>query len=148
MANASDVAHDGQGEPQFRSGLVEHLDSATAAAAAALATSGSAPWFQVRPLGGAVSDVAEQETAYAHRSANFSITSIGLLARFEALWDDLAEHFDGLYLSFETRTGDHIIEQAFPPATLAKLRAIKSRVDPDGVFRDNFGVHDRSNPDD
>ena len=31
MANASDVAHNGQGEPSFRSGLVEHLDAPTAA---------------------------------------------------------------------------------------------------------------------
>ncbi|NYD66331.1 LLM class flavin-dependent oxidoreductase [Agromyces atrinae] len=142
MANASDVAHDGQGEPSFRSGLVRHLDADTARAAAALATSGSAPWFQIRPVGGAVSDVAEDATAYAHRSANFSITLIGRSARFDALWESLAEHFDGLYLSFESRTGEHIVEQAFPPATLAKLRAIKQRVDPDAVLRDNFGVHD------
>jgi FAD/FMN-containing dehydrogenase len=145
MANASDVAHDGQGEPQFRSGLVEHLDPATARAAAALATSGAAPWFQIRSVGGAVNDVAPDATAYAHRSANFSITSVGRSARFEALWSALAENFDGLYLSFESRTGEHILEQAFPPATLARLRAVKERVDPDGFFRDNFGV--RAEPD-
>jgi hypothetical protein len=140
MANASDVAHNGQGEPSFRSGLVEHLDADTARAAAALATSGSAPWFQIRPVGGAINDVAPDATAYAHRSANFSITSVGRSARFEQLWDDLASHFDGLYLSFESRTGEQIVAQAFPPATLARLRAVKAEVDPDGVFRDNFGV--------
>ena len=140
MANASDVAHNGQGEPSFRSGLVEHLDAPTARAAAALATSGSAPWFQIRPVGGAINDVAPDATAYAHRSANFSITSVGRSARFEQLWDDLAEHFDGLYLSFESRTGEQIVAQAFPPATLQRLRAIKAEVDPDFVFRDNFGV--------
>ncbi|WP_066041442.1 LLM class flavin-dependent oxidoreductase [Herbiconiux solani] len=145
MANASHVAHDGQGEPQFRSGLVEHLDPATARAAAALATSGAAPWFQIRSVGGAVNDVAPDAMAYAHRSANFSITSVGRSARFEALWSALAEHFDGLYLSFESRTGERMIEQAFPPATLARLRAVKNRVDPDGLFRDNFGV--RAEPD-
>jgi alkanesulfonate monooxygenase SsuD/methylene tetrahydromethanopterin reductase-like flavin-dependent oxidoreductase (luciferase family)/FAD/FMN-containing dehydrogenase len=140
MANASDVAHDGQGEPSFRSGLVEHLDAPTARAAAALATSGSAPWFQIRPVGGAINDVAPDATAYAHRSANFSITSVGRSARFEQLWDSLASHFDGLYLSFESRTGESIVAQAFPPETLARLRAIKGEVDPQGVFRDNFGV--------
>jgi alkanesulfonate monooxygenase SsuD/methylene tetrahydromethanopterin reductase-like flavin-dependent oxidoreductase (luciferase family)/FAD/FMN-containing dehydrogenase len=140
MANASDVAHDGQGEPSFRSGLVEHLDAPTARAAAQLAMSGSAPWFQIRPVGGAINDVAPDATAYAHRSANFSITSVGRSARFEALWDSLAQHFDGLYLSFESRTGESIVAQAFPPATLERLRSIKARVDPQGVFRDNFGV--------
>ncbi|WP_127572344.1 LLM class flavin-dependent oxidoreductase [Georgenia faecalis] len=140
MANASDVAHDGQGEPLFRSGLVEHLDPATARAAAALVTSGSAPWFQIRPVGGAVNDVAPEATAYAHRSANFSITSIGRSARFDALWEGLAEHFDGLYLSFESRVGSQHVEQAFPPDTLARLREIKRRVDPATLFRDNFGI--------
>jgi alkanesulfonate monooxygenase SsuD/methylene tetrahydromethanopterin reductase-like flavin-dependent oxidoreductase (luciferase family)/FAD/FMN-containing dehydrogenase len=146
MANASDVAHDGQGEPSFRSGLVEHLDAPTARAAAQLAMSGSAPWFQIRPVGGAINDVASDATAYAHRSANFSITSVGRSARFEALWDSLAQHFDGLYLSFESRTGEAIVAQAFPPATLQRLRAIKARVDPRGVFRDNFGVAAEPDP--
>jgi hypothetical protein len=140
MANASDLAHDGQGEPHFRSGLLEHLDPAASRAAAALAVSGAAPWFQIRAVGGAVNDVASDATAYAHRSANFSVTSVGRSSRFETLWDGLAEHFEGLYLSFETRTGEHVLEQAFPPDTLARLRAIKQRVDPDGLFRDNFGV--------
>ena len=140
MANASELAHDGQGEPHFRSGLVEHLDPATAEAAAALAASGSAPWFQIRSVGGAVADVAPDATAYAHRSANFSITSVGRSSRFDELWSALARRFDGLYLSFETRTDPQLVEQAFPPATLARLRALKRRVDPDRVFRDNFGV--------
>ena len=55
-------------------------------------------------------------------------------------WDDPAQHFDGLYLSFESRTGEQIVAEAFPPATLRRLRAIKAEVDPDFVFRDNFGV--------
>jgi hypothetical protein len=140
MANASNAAHNGQGEPRYRSGLIEHFDPDTARAAAALVTSGSAPFFQIRSVGGAVNDVPADATAYAHRTANFSITSVGRSARFESLWGDLADHFDGLYLSFESRTGEHIVQQAFPPPTLARLRGIKSRIDPDGIFHDNFDV--------
>ena len=32
------------------------------------------------------------------------------------------------------------MQAAFPPATLARLRAIKAQVDPDNVFRDNANV--------
>ncbi|WP_378148310.1 LLM class flavin-dependent oxidoreductase [Cnuibacter sp. UC19_7] len=140
MANASDATHDGQGEPGFRSTLLAHLDPESAAAAAALVRSGSAPWFQIRSVGGAVADVAPEATAYAHRSANFSVTAIGRSARFDALWDELAAHGEGLYLSFETRTGAAIVEQAFPPAHLARLRALKRRVDPARLFQDNFPI--------
>ncbi|HWD61126.1 MAG TPA: LLM class flavin-dependent oxidoreductase [Humibacter sp.] len=140
MANASDATHDGQGEPHFRSGLVEHLDAEVAAAGAALVQSGSTPWFQIRSVGGAVADIPSDATAYAHRAANFSITSIGRSDRFEQHWTDLAAHFDGLYLSFESRQGAEIVEEAFPPATLARLREIKRRYDPEAVFRDNFNV--------
>lgn len=140
MANASDAMHDGQGEPHFRSGLLAHLDAATAEDAAALIRSGSAPWFQLRSVGGAVAEVPEEATAYAHRNANFSVTSIGRSANFERLWGALEAHFEGLYLSFETRTGPEVTAAAFPPATLERLRAVKRRVDPDGLWRDNFFV--------
>jgi alkanesulfonate monooxygenase SsuD/methylene tetrahydromethanopterin reductase-like flavin-dependent oxidoreductase (luciferase family)/FAD/FMN-containing dehydrogenase len=140
MANASDAVHAGQGEPKFRSGLAEHLDADTAAAAAALVTSGSTPWFQIRSVGGAVGDVASDATAYPFRHANFSITSIGSGTTFDLLWDDLAEHFDGLYLSFESRQGREIVQQAFPPETLARLQDVKRRRDPRNLFRDNFSV--------
>ena len=39
--------------------------------------SGDAYFFQLRAVGGAVSDVAEDATAYAHRAANFSVAAIG-----------------------------------------------------------------------
>ncbi len=140
MANASDAVHAGQGEPHFRSGLARHLDAETAEAAAALVASGATPWFQIRSVGGAIADVEPDATPYAFRDANFSITSIGAGTTFDLLWDALADHFDGLYLSFESRQGREIVEQAFPPATLARLQDIKHRYDPTALFRDNFSV--------
>ncbi len=61
-------------------------------------------------------------------------------ARLDRLWDDLQHHFDGLYLSFETDPRPECIRDAFPPRTLERLRALKSRYDPDNVFRDNFNI--------
>jgi len=61
--------------------------------------------------------------------------------RLDALWDTLlGDLVDGLYLSFETDPRPERIADAFPPATLARLRTIKAEVDPTNLFRDNFNV--------
>lgn len=140
MANAADNSHNGQGEPSFRSGLVNHITPEFAAASAELLESGSTPWYQIRAVGGAVSDVAPDATAYAHRSANFSLTAIGNSATFTRYWDALRPQFDGLYLSFESGLHDERIDDAFPRETLARLRKLKERYDPTNVFRDNFNI--------
>ena len=41
-------------------------------------------------------------------------------------------------MSFDSSLRPERIAEAFPPAPLARLRAIKADVDPDGVFADNF----------
>ncbi|MFV0372818.1 FAD-binding oxidoreductase, partial [Microbacterium sp.] len=140
VAHTPGAEYGGQGEPHFRSGLIGDLDEAAAAALAELITSGASPWLQLRAVGGAVADVPTADTAYAHRGATFAVTAVGASARFDALWNDLSTHFEGMYLSFETRTGADIVAQAFPPETLARLREIKRRVDPTARFGDNFPV--------
>ncbi|MEZ4496298.1 MAG: BBE domain-containing protein [Thermomicrobiales bacterium] len=52
----------------------------------------------------------------------------------------LYEHFDGLYLSFESTRSIERLYDAFPPATLARLRELKAKYDPNNVFRDNFNI--------
>ncbi|MEL4319277.1 LLM class flavin-dependent oxidoreductase [Leifsonia sp. YIM 134122] len=144
MANASDAAHDGQGEPTSRSGLLEHVDADFAGAAAELISGGAVHFFQIRAAGGAVGDVAPDATAYAHRSANFSVVAIGSSReRVDAAWDQLLDHFTGLYLSFDTDLRPERVTDAFPPATLARLRSLKAEIDPQNVFRDNFNVVER-----
>jgi alkanesulfonate monooxygenase SsuD/methylene tetrahydromethanopterin reductase-like flavin-dependent oxidoreductase (luciferase family) len=141
MANADGGYHQGQGDPVSRSGLIEHLTAEFGRAAARLLASGAIHWFQIRTVGGAVADVPEEATAYAHRSANFSVTVMGSSPRrVDAAWRDLYQHFDGLYLSFETDQSPARLDDAFPPATLARLRALKRRYDPGNLFRDNFNI--------
>jgi FAD/FMN-containing dehydrogenase len=141
MANASDADHAGQGEPISRSGLLEHITPKFAAAAERLIRSGAVHWFQIRSVGGAVNDVDPDATAYAHRSANFSVVAMGSRrAAVDAAWDELLPHFDGLYLSFDSDRRPERILDAFPPRTLARLRDLKAKYDPDNVFRDNFSV--------
>jgi hypothetical protein len=139
--NVPDAQHDGQGDPVARSGLIEHITPEFAAAAGELIRSGVAYFFQIRSVGGAVADVPDDATAYAHRSANFSVVAFGASKeRLDAAWADLAAHFAGLYLSFETDQSPERITEAWPPATLNRLRELKRRYDPENVFRDNFNI--------
>jgi alkanesulfonate monooxygenase SsuD/methylene tetrahydromethanopterin reductase-like flavin-dependent oxidoreductase (luciferase family)/FAD/FMN-containing dehydrogenase len=141
MANADLGPQHGSGEPHSRSGLIEHVTPAFAETAAAMLASGAIPFFQLRAVGGAVSDVAEDATAYAHRSANFSVVALGSdPARLDAQWRALAEHTAGMYLSFDSSLRPERIAEAFPPATLERLREIKAAYDPTCVFRDNFAI--------
>jgi len=92
-------------------------------------------------VGGAVADVPDDETAYSHRSANFSVAALGSgSARLDAAWRGVAEHAAGMYLSFDSSERPERISEAFPPETLARLRRIKAQFDPAGVFRDNFAI--------
>ncbi|MCA0455299.1 MAG: LLM class flavin-dependent oxidoreductase [Chloroflexi bacterium] len=142
MANASREDHDGQGEPSSRSGLIEHITREFAAAAERLIRSGAVYFFQIRSVGGAVSDVGADATAYAGRSANFSVAAIGAnRERLNAQWDkDMAPHFNGVYLSFDSDQRPERIHDAFPPKTLSRLQDLKLKYDPQNVFRDNFNV--------
>lgn len=139
--NVRDEAHHGQGEPVGRSALVDHITPEFAAALTALADSGEVYFLSIRSVGGAVADVPSDATAYAGRSANFAVSVLGTRREaLDTLWDALSGHFSGMYLSFDTDPRPERVADAFPPATLARLREIKERVDPGNLFRDNFNV--------
>lgn len=141
MANADLGPQYGSGEPYSRSALVASVTPEFAQAAERMLESGGTHFFQLRSVGGAVSDIADDATAYAHRSANFSVVALGAdHERLDRSWAALAAHTQGMYLSFDSSLRPERIEEAFPPTTLARLRAIKAEVDPDAVFSDNFAV--------
>jgi alkanesulfonate monooxygenase SsuD/methylene tetrahydromethanopterin reductase-like flavin-dependent oxidoreductase (luciferase family)/FAD/FMN-containing dehydrogenase len=139
-------AHDnqhygGEVQPLVSSGLAVHLaPELTERLAAGLETRATS-LLAIRSVGGAVNDVDPQATAYAHRHQNFSIASIGGRARdLRRHWDDLRPHLDGLYMSFETDERPERLDDAFPGETLARLRELKRRYDPDNVFNQNFAI--------
>src|SRR6478609_1144020 len=141
IMNVPPSTHNGQGDPVARSGLIEHITPQFAAAAAGLIASGAVYFFQIRSVGGAVADVHPDATAYANRTANFSVTAFGSdRDRVNAEWDQLYPHFSGLYVNFETDLRPERLDDAYPGATMRRLRELKYRYDPDNVFRDNFNV--------
>ena len=129
-----------EGEPVTRSGLLAQVTPEFAAGAERLIRSRRSFFFQIRALGGATADVAPDATAFAHRWANFSVVAFGAnRGHLDAVWDELGP-FEGAYLSFETDPRPERLQEAFPPDTLARLREIKRRYDPDNVFRDNTPI--------
>jgi alkanesulfonate monooxygenase SsuD/methylene tetrahydromethanopterin reductase-like flavin-dependent oxidoreductase (luciferase family)/FAD/FMN-containing dehydrogenase len=136
-----DAPHSAQGEPRSHSGLARHLIRELSLEAAAMLQAGASPFFQIRSVGGAVSDVPADATAYGWRDANFAISAFGTRhSELDSWWRRLEPHLEGLYLSFETDTGPEALAKAFPPSTLERLRDVKRRYDPTGLFRDNFYV--------
>jgi hypothetical protein len=142
MANAPETDyHQGRGEPVSHSGLLDHMTPEFANEAARLIRSGATYFFQIRAVGGAVSDVPADATAYANRSANHQVNAMSASRRqIDPIWEALRPHFNGMYLSFETDRSVERLNDAFPPATLRRLRELKATYDPDNVFRDNFNI--------
>lgn len=136
-----ETPHHGRGEPVSRSVLAREMTPGLASASADLINSGASHFFQVRTVGGAVADVRSDATAYAHRDATYSITAMGSNAqRLDYWFDSVRRQSDGLYLSFESSDDPARLADAFPPATLARLRRLKAELDPDNLFRDNFNI--------
>lgn len=141
----SGAVHTGQQTAVTRTGLANHLDEGMSGALAAMMSGGAVQMLQIRSAGGAINDVAEDATAYAHRHQNFSVTAVSDRSARPALdraWAPASQLMDGMYLSFESdHTPAHVLE-AFPPRTLERLRALKAEWDPDAVFTQNFDVRE------
>jgi alkanesulfonate monooxygenase SsuD/methylene tetrahydromethanopterin reductase-like flavin-dependent oxidoreductase (luciferase family) len=133
----------GQARPLISNGFAEHMTAELGEQLADGLRSGVAPWLAIRAVGGAVNDVLPTDTAFAHRHQSFNVSSVGLGSSkddFHAHWDALRTGLDGLYLSFETDGRPERMHDAFPGETLARLRDLKARYDPDNVFNQNFPI--------
>jgi hypothetical protein len=148
MNMAADVGAEGQqgyGEPNGRSAYINQLTPDFARDAARLLGSGAVFFFELRAMGGAITDAPAGSTAFTGRQAAFSVSAIGADdRRLTAAWEPLRTHFDGLYLSFETDRSAERLADAFPGPALTRLRALKRQYDPGNLFRDNFTIEPAS----
>ena len=104
---------------------------------------------KIRILGGAMSRVPVDATAFAHRDKQALISVFSTewqpgnrehLARAEQLWQAIAPYTEGVYSNFLMDEGEQRVHQAYPPATYARLVALKNRYDPTNLFHLNQNI--------
>jgi hypothetical protein len=102
-------------------------------------------------IGGAMSDVAPDATAFAHRSSPYICNVIAratdpLAFDEHAAWARAAREAmsghgtGGVYVNFTGAADADKVRAAYPPATYARLVEVKRRYDPDNVFRLNQNI--------
>jgi len=110
------------------------------------------PVITVRSLGGAVSRVPDDATAYAHRQAELMVvtTLAGLAPAVEAarpaldtIWGRLAPHVNGAYANFLASATEEDVAAIYPAQTYQRLVAVKRRYDPGNLFARNHNVRPR-----
>jgi FAD/FMN-containing dehydrogenase len=107
------------------------------------------PVIAVRSVGGAVSRIPDDATAYAHRRAELLVVTIAVgpksavqAARpaLDAIWRKLAAHVSGSYANFLTSTGQEDAAAIYPPHTYQRLAAVKHQYDPCNLFAHNHNI--------
>ncbi|MFI6743046.1 FAD-binding oxidoreductase [Nonomuraea sp. NPDC050451] len=111
--------------------------------------SAGSPFIAVRSVGGAVSRVPDDVTAYAHRQAELMVVTTALgpepvveAARpaLEAIWARLAPHVNGAYANFLASAGEEDVAAVYPTGTYERLAAVKRQYDPGNLFARNHNI--------
>ena len=109
----------------------------------------------LRSLGGAYGDVAQDDSAFPARDATwFAMAGAfdvpGMLddatrAQVVAEWEAIEAKGSGVYGNFIASADETVADRMYPPATMARLAAVKHQWDPGNVFCRNHNV--KPNPD-
>jgi FAD/FMN-containing dehydrogenase len=110
-----------------------------------------------RFFGGAVCRVRPDETAFPRRERQFVLETVGMwdraeddeanIAWVEKLYTDLtpfASH--GHYVNGHMGSGDDIAREIYDPESYQRLVAIKSKYDPENMFRNNYNIEPDQGP--
>ena len=107
------------------------------------------PFIAVRSVGGAVSRVPGDATAYAHRQAELMVVTtvagpkpVVEAARpaLEAIWRRLAPHVNGAYANFLATATEEDVAAIYPAETYQRLAAVKRQYDPGNLFARNHNI--------
>ena len=154
------VDHQSMLDPSFPSGWWYYFRSADLAelsdgaidiiASKALEMTSPLTAFPIFQLGGAISRVGEDETAFNGRGAGHTIninattaTEAGFDQEREwsrSLWTALKPYHTSVYVNFLMDEGEERIRQAYGPKRYDRLKALKRKYDPDNFFRMNQNI--------
>jgi FAD/FMN-containing dehydrogenase len=137
---------------ESRTMFIDHVDRPTAETIVEHLNAIEAPIrvAQLRVLGGAMSRVPADATAYAHRAGRIMVNVAAFYEGEDdrvrkAEWvkrfsDALYQGDDAAYVNFVGDEGEARIHAAYPGATWDRLAAVKARYDPDNLFHMNQNV--------
>lgn len=125
-------------------------DEAWAAAAIdAVSTAGGPAALNIRAMGGAIGRVDPAATAFAHRDPAFMVTvykGAPSVEAFSAASEWVASTAEALgvsgrgYVNFMGTATEQDVHNAYPEATLERLREVKRAYDPGNLFASNHNV--------
>ena len=107
------------------------------------------PFISVRSVGGAVSRIPDDATAYAHRQAELMVVTTAAGPRpvveaarpaLEAIWGRLAPHVSGAYANFLSSATAEDVAAIYPVETYQRLAAVKRQYDPGNLFARNHNI--------
>jgi hypothetical protein len=106
--------------------------------------------YPIWQMGGAVSRVGEDATAFQGRGVGHTFNISGMTEGEEGfeeerawargLWDALTPWHQSVYVNFLMDEGQERVRQAYGPAKYDRLQALKRRYDPDNFFRLNQNI--------
>jgi FAD/FMN-containing dehydrogenase len=144
-----DAAHPPGVRLTVRNALVHALDDDVIAAIERLHAAPGPRAIAVRSMGGAVSRVPKDATAFAHRDVEAMVVGMTVLPDTatddeveQALvpWRAVAAHGTGTYVNFQGSATAEDLSAAYPAATYARLAVIKRTYDPDNRFALNHNI--------
>jgi FAD/FMN-containing dehydrogenase len=135
-----------------RTMFIDHVDRSVAETILnhLKASTGSMAVTQLRALGGAMSRVPEDATAFAHRKSRIMVNLAALYEKPDEkkIHEDWVTEFaaalrqndSGAYVNFLADVDEAQIRSAYPGGTWERLQEVKSRYDPDNLFRLNQNI--------
>ena len=132
-----------------RNTLVRTLDADVIEAIERLHAAPAPTAVAVRSLGGAFGRVPADATAFAHRDAEALVVGMLMLPdtatdadaeRALGPWHAVAAQGTGTYLNFQGSATAADLAAAYPPATRARLAAVKRAYDPGNLFALNHNI--------
>jgi hypothetical protein len=135
-----------------RTGFADGLDRQTAETILARIQASTAMMAatQIRVLGGALTRVPADATAFAHRDRRIMVNVAALCQTPDQLPEhepwvtgllaEITRGDTGAYVGFLADEGEERVRAAYPAAAWDRLREVKAKYDPDNVFRLNQNI--------